>query len=517
MSEPIIFYSWQSDRPNGTNQGLIQEALEKAIKSITLDDSTPAKPFLDRDTQGMPGSPHIVETILNKIDSADVFVADVTIITENGANRPAPNPNVLLELGYAIKALGMSRIIMIMNTSYGDVPLLPFDLGHLRVTKYALHESELGQLPTGTKKALSTPKSRARQHLSETFETALRLILDARAEQKEAATPQNTLVASEYEPTVKADASISRINRLRTALEESAGYLRVEGIMSEALDIALGEINRIEWFEKKSPLQPAELGDLMVKIDHAMTELLELAAFGTAHGEEKYARVWADILTRLADETASERFVDHVRLYPSLIYLYAGGIAATHQENYENLGSMFNRAKIRERLHYRMPESVVYNLVPARVIDPRQAEQLPGIGNAATPLNRHLYMMLSPKIKKAVPHKQDFTTAFVRFEYLFALADARIEGGIPAGSYYWEDYLISCRSRGKPYITTATDREIAALEGSGAEWKPYKAGVFGEIDWREFLLFKHETDVKLIKQLNWFYPDLKIESFETLT
>jgi len=30
----VIFYSWQSDLPNATNRGFIQEALERAARNI---------------------------------------------------------------------------------------------------------------------------------------------------------------------------------------------------------------------------------------------------------------------------------------------------------------------------------------------------------------------------------------------------------------------------------------------------------------------------------------------------
>ena len=132
-----IFYSWQSDLPNRTNRGFIGEALTRAVKAILVDDSIEVEPVMDRDTQGVPGSPAIAETIFEKIASADVFVPDVSLITPPAAERPSPNPNVLLELGFAIKALGWSRIMMVMNSAFGDINGLPFDLRGRLVIMYA--------------------------------------------------------------------------------------------------------------------------------------------------------------------------------------------------------------------------------------------------------------------------------------------------------------------------------------------------------------------------------------------
>lgn len=42
--------------------------------------------------------------------------------------RPTPNPNVLLEVGFAAKAISWSNILGIYNSEYGKVELLPFDI-----------------------------------------------------------------------------------------------------------------------------------------------------------------------------------------------------------------------------------------------------------------------------------------------------------------------------------------------------------------------------------------------------
>jgi hypothetical protein len=51
-----------------------------------------------------------------------------------------PNPNVLIELGYALKALGHASIIMVMNTAFGPLENLPFDLRQKRAVTYSLRE-----------------------------------------------------------------------------------------------------------------------------------------------------------------------------------------------------------------------------------------------------------------------------------------------------------------------------------------------------------------------------------------
>lgn len=158
-----VFYSWQSDLPNATNRGLILDALERAAKKICSDDSVMVEPVLDRDTQNVPGAPDIAHTIFQKIEKADAFVADVSIINP-GLGRPTPNPNVLLELGYALKTLGNARTVLVANTVNGSVEMLPFDLRTKRVLTY--------RLPPGAE-----DKPDQRRKLQEGLEVALRAIL----------------------------------------------------------------------------------------------------------------------------------------------------------------------------------------------------------------------------------------------------------------------------------------------------------------------------------------------------
>ena len=131
-----IFYSWQSDLPNATNRGFIGTALTKVKDVLQRDETVTVEPVIDRDTSGVPGSPDIALTIFGKIDSCQLFVGDVSIINRGQEGRKTPNPNVLVELGYALKSLGPERVILVMNTAYGGPEDLPFDLKMRRIVSY---------------------------------------------------------------------------------------------------------------------------------------------------------------------------------------------------------------------------------------------------------------------------------------------------------------------------------------------------------------------------------------------
>ncbi|KQT34160.1 TIR domain-containing protein [Methylophilus sp. Leaf414] len=132
------FYSWQSDSPKETNLNAIRDAIKKAGKNIGAI-YTDKKIILDDATRDTAGSPDIVKTLLEKISKADIFIADITTITDPEAKKASPNPNVMFELGYAAAQLGWDRIILLFNESIGNFDKdLPFDIGKHRTGRYNL-------------------------------------------------------------------------------------------------------------------------------------------------------------------------------------------------------------------------------------------------------------------------------------------------------------------------------------------------------------------------------------------
>jgi hypothetical protein len=131
MTQTNIFYAWQSDTDNKSNRYFIRDALKKAIKELDCDETVEDCPRLDHDTKGVPGTPAIADTIFEKIGTSKIFVADATLIGRV-EDKFVINPNVAIELGYALKAVGSDRIILVMNSSLGTPDCLPFDLRHRR-------------------------------------------------------------------------------------------------------------------------------------------------------------------------------------------------------------------------------------------------------------------------------------------------------------------------------------------------------------------------------------------------
>lgn len=143
-----IFWSWQSDNHQPTGRYFVRDVLTDLARELNgldaIDDADRPgdedgdvavveddRISVDHDMKGIAGHAPIAETILKKIENAAIFVADLTPIATTKAGKKVPNPNVMIELGYALKALGHQRLVLIVNQMEGvKLDQLPFDLRH---------------------------------------------------------------------------------------------------------------------------------------------------------------------------------------------------------------------------------------------------------------------------------------------------------------------------------------------------------------------------------------------------
>ena len=145
-SQITIFYSWQSDLPGSETRNIIQDSIKDAVRLLrdTVDIEA------DRDTKGEFGSPDIAQTIFSKIDDCNIFVADVSAVcryeaTDKDGNKKVkymPNPNVMLELGYATHVVGWDNVICVLNADYGVPEDMPFDIASRRLTPFSLKDGK---------------------------------------------------------------------------------------------------------------------------------------------------------------------------------------------------------------------------------------------------------------------------------------------------------------------------------------------------------------------------------------
>jgi hypothetical protein len=133
-----VFYSWQSDLPNKCNRSFIREAIDAAVVLIANEGVVEDAPRIDEGMEGVAGTPEVATIMFQKIDSSAIFIADVSLVgsTEpldtNRQRKRVPNPNVLLEMGYAAARIGWNRVICVMNEHFGKRHEQPFDVRNRR-------------------------------------------------------------------------------------------------------------------------------------------------------------------------------------------------------------------------------------------------------------------------------------------------------------------------------------------------------------------------------------------------
>lgn len=132
-----VFYSWQSDAPDGCNRQFIRQALDDAVASIASGGTVEDSPRVESGMEGIAGTPEVATVMFTKIKKSAVFIGDMTlvgIIAKAGSDevKRVPNPNVLLEMGYAAGTIGWGRIICVMNEHFGKRTELPFDVRNRR-------------------------------------------------------------------------------------------------------------------------------------------------------------------------------------------------------------------------------------------------------------------------------------------------------------------------------------------------------------------------------------------------
>ena len=216
-----IFYAWQRDRLQNTHRYLIRAAAKEAVKRIDRDIDVEDSPRLDHDTKDVPGTPEIAGTIFRKIQESGAFIADLTFIgatdLHDGIKKLLPNPNVLLELGYAARSIGWDRIICVMNTAYGPVEEQIFDIKQRRwPICYRLE----GENPEDIQKA--------KEYLSGQLQNAIRMVMNSAHEAVEEAigrlTPEAIQFIERHRNYVyfwTADKDVGRLGALWVAAAEA--------------------------------------------------------------------------------------------------------------------------------------------------------------------------------------------------------------------------------------------------------------------------------------------------------
>ena len=114
--------------------------LKRACKSLSVRAVLADRAEVVTATTDALGAQPIANMLFEQIRNADAFIADVTIVHQG--ERPSPNPNVLVETGYALHALNDTRVVLLMNEVHGRPEQLLFDLRSRLVVTYSYRSED---------------------------------------------------------------------------------------------------------------------------------------------------------------------------------------------------------------------------------------------------------------------------------------------------------------------------------------------------------------------------------------
>lgn len=125
-----VFYSWQSDKKD------VSQKIERALRN-KFNEMSKKGIYIElvKATDGISGSRILEEMILENIRRCDFFIADLTPVTKHttadGKTKLVPNPNCMLEFGYALRHFNPECVVVYMQLEDDDNHYeLPFDLNH---------------------------------------------------------------------------------------------------------------------------------------------------------------------------------------------------------------------------------------------------------------------------------------------------------------------------------------------------------------------------------------------------
>jgi hypothetical protein len=226
-----------------------------------------------------------------------------------------------------------------------------------------------------------------------------------------------------------------------------------------------------------------ELIDRVRRYESVTETLQALMVHGCFWGEEEHQYLWIETLQRVAN--VSERWGGltawkELTLYPALLLLYSGGIAAIAAGRYDTLRSLLFEPSIRDIRGERPPITALHT---ENVMGKHVQKRLPETGKHYVPLSDYLFETLREPLREVLPDDSDYERCFDLFEYLSCLlyVDNRYEEipeeetwiAGPRGRFMWRHF-----SHGyvKPNsVAEAVDKEVAK---HGEEWGLLRAGGF---------------------------------------
>ena len=428
------------------------------------------EPCMERDVQGETGTPDIAQTIFRKIDECRIFVGDVSIINPTSlTDRKTPNPNVLLELGYAARTLSWDYVICVYNTAFGNIKDLPFDLLTKLMCVYSVTEDQ-------------DVKAEERDKLTSKLKSSLLPMLQRITHKIVQDAAPKPLTPQEASSRVKEYLGEERHRIPLKDLIISQGNELAQKIVGPEFPVQMAQIT-IDTFKER-----------LQKYGEISQVALAIMIAGCYYGTQSHESLWTNLLQQVANpfgERSGSFNLIRLRRYPALLLSFGGGLAAIAGDHYGTMFALLTKPKL-ENERRGGDDPLLHRLTTYDVIDNDVVKQIMG-QNWHTPMSEYIFQLLREPFRILLHDDRKYERRFDRFEYLKSLLEVDVTGDVQTiGRYRWRARLSEVDVR----------KEIESEEGAmGLKWPPYQSGWFnGQRD--RFMAAKKKVDER-IAGLTW--------------
>jgi hypothetical protein len=189
----------------------------------------------------------------------------------------------------------------------------------------------------------------------------------------------------------------------------------------------------------------AEELEKRLKRYEALTEILvAMLSTGCYWGGREHSTLWTKVFNRIANPygpTGGVVLWIGLRLFPTLLLLYAAGIAAVAAGAYDALFAIMMRPKVRDgSQEHPLPTEV--NAASSN-FEWAAFRNLPQVKNHKTPVSDYLFAVLREPLREFLPDDVVYQACFDKFEYVVSLVHTDITepirgwGWAPVGCYIW--------------------------------------------------------------------------------
>jgi hypothetical protein len=279
---------------------------------------------------------------------------------------------------------------------------------------------------------------------------------------------------------------------VQSAVAAVKRYIAEDRYRIQLHDLVINETERqyAEMTEENFPvrdwssgLSPEEEIRRQVGCYEARTEILRfLFAVGCYWSGRQQHSVWIKALQRLShpqgNHNGYSNFIQ-LRLYPALLLLYSGGIAAIAGHRYDTLAALLTEPTVHEPQRGR-DVPIVLGIYPEGVLNGQLANQMLQRDRLKTPASDYLHHILRDALRSCIPSDQEYDDIFDQFEYLLSLAmwdiaertDHYAQRKGFWGRFIWHGW------RGERFSSADTIAQV--VEQQREQWPLLEAGLFGK-------------------------------------